>query len=95
MTAELGRNSGGDDRGVDGFTAATGQTKAGEPSLMEAVVDRDNLWLAYRKVVGNRGAPGADGLPVERFAEWLKVHWPSVKAALINGQYLCRRLYAQ
>lgn len=94
MTAELGRNSGGDDRGVDGFTAATGQTKAGEPSLMEAVVDRDNLWLAYRKVVGNRGAPGGDGLPVEQFADWLKMHWPSVKAALINGQYLPQAIRA-
>src|SRR3990167_11008167 len=86
MTAEPGRNPGGNDRGVDGFTAAAGQTKAGEPSLMEALADRDNLWLAYLKVVGNRGAPGGDGLTGERFAEWLKVHWPSVKAALINGQ---------
>lgn len=94
MTAEPGRNSGGNDRGVDGFTAAAGKTKAGEPSLMEAVADRDNLWLAYRKVVGNRGAPGVDGLPVERFAEWLKIHWPSVKAALINGQYLPQAIRA-
>lgn len=94
MTAEPGRNPGGNDRGVDGFTAAAGQTKAGEPSLMEAVADRDNLWLAYRKVVGNRGAPGVDGLTVERFAEWLKVHWPSVKAALINGQYLPQAIRA-
>ena len=94
MTAEPGRNPGGNDRGVDGFTAAAGQTKAGEPSLMEAVADRDNLWLAYRKVVGNRGAPGVDGLTVERFAEWLKVHWPSVKAALINGQYLPQAICA-
>ncbi|RJG11156.1 group II intron reverse transcriptase/maturase [Pseudomonas cavernicola] len=88
MTSEPGRNSGGDVHGVEAGTAATEQTKAGEPSLMEAVVDRDNLWLAYRKVVGNRGAPGVDGLPVERFAGWLKMHWPSIKAVLINGQYM-------
>jgi len=62
--------------------------------VMEAVVDRDNLWLAYRKVVGNRGAPGVDGLPVEQFAAWLKMHWPSVQAALISGQYLPQAIRA-
>ena len=76
-----GRNSGGSVRGAEAGTAATGQTKAEGPPLMEAVVERSNLWAAYRRVVSNRGAPGVDGLPVEQFADWLKVHWPSVKAA--------------
>jgi RNA-directed DNA polymerase len=81
---EPGRNTGESVRGVE----ASGQTKAEGPSLMEAVVERSNLWAAYRRVVSNRGAPGVDGLPVERFAHWLKVHWPSVKAALLEGRYI-------
>ncbi|WP_267478613.1 group II intron reverse transcriptase/maturase [Paraburkholderia saeva] len=83
-----GRNSGGSVRGVEAGTAATGQTKAEGPPLMEAVVERSNLWAAYRRVVSNRGAAGVDGLPVEQFADWLKVHWPSVKAALLEGRYI-------
>tara|TARA_Y100001001_G_C7995735_1_gene304549 strand:- start:185 stop:1540 length:1356 start_codon:yes stop_codon:yes gene_type:complete len=94
MTTESGRNPGGVDRGVDGCTATGGQTKAGELSLMEAVVDRTNVWLAYRKVVTNRGAPGVDGLTVEHFGQWLKVHWPSIKTALLSGQYLPQAIRA-
>ncbi|MEX3557518.1 MAG: reverse transcriptase domain-containing protein, partial [Burkholderia sp.] len=25
---------------------------------------------------------------MERFKDWLKMHWPSVKAALLNGRYM-------
>ncbi len=55
---------------------------------MEAVVERNNLWSAYQKVVRNGGAAGADGLPVSELKDWLKVHWLRVKAALLEGSYL-------
>jgi RNA-directed DNA polymerase len=54
------------------------------------VVERSNLWLAYQRVVQNKGAPGVDGLTVAEFKDWLKVHWPSVKRALLEGRYLPR-----
>jgi len=57
---------------------------------MEQVVERSNLRLAYRRVVGNKGAGGVDGVTVTEFADWLKLHWPSVKAALLAGRYLPR-----
>jgi RNA-directed DNA polymerase len=38
-------------------------------------------------VIRNGGAPGVDGLPVGSLEDWLKVHWPSVKAALLEGSY--------
>ncbi|OAJ52876.1 group II intron reverse transcriptase/maturase [Paraburkholderia ginsengiterrae] len=88
MTQEPGRNLGVGVHGAEAGTAATGQTKVEEPSLMDAVVERSNLWAAYRRVVSNRGAPGVDGLPVDQFADWLKMHWPSVKAALLEGRYM-------
>ena len=53
--------------------------------LMERVVERSNLWLAYQRVVENKGAPGIDGMPVSELKDWLKVHWPSVKKALLEG----------
>lgn len=57
---------------------------------MEQVVERSNLRLAYQRVVGNKGASGVDGVTVTEFGDWLKMHWPSVKAALLAGEYLPR-----
>ena len=85
---EQGQNPEGRLDGAEPRTAAVEQTKAEEPRLMEAVVERNNLWLAYQKVVRNKGAPGADGLPVTGLKDWLKMHWPSVKAALLEGRYM-------
>ncbi len=48
---------------------------------MEQVVERSNLWLAYQRVVENKGAPGVDDVTVTEFKDWLKMHWPSVKEA--------------
>ncbi|WP_231909735.1 group II intron reverse transcriptase/maturase [Cupriavidus nantongensis] len=85
---EGGRNLLGADGGAEDGTAAVGQTKAQAPSLMEAVVERSNMWLAYRRVVGNGGAAGVDALEVTALRDWLKVSWPSVRAALLAGQYI-------
>ena len=91
-TGAKGREAGqypvGRPYGAELITAAAAQTKAEVSRLMEAVVERSNLWSAYQKVVRNGGAPGVDGLAVESFKDWLKVHWPTVKAALLAGQYL-------
>jgi len=74
--------------GVVSVTAAAGQTKAEVSRLMEAVIERGNVWSAYQKVVRNGGAPGVDGLTVGSFKDWLKVHWSRVKAALLADEYL-------
>jgi RNA-directed DNA polymerase len=55
---------------------------------MERVVERSHMWLAYQRVVGNRGAAGVDGLTVSQLKDWLKMHWPGVKQALLAGDYM-------
>jgi len=55
---------------------------------MEVVVERGNVWAAYRRGVENKGAAGVDGLAVPQFKDWLKDHWPTVKAALLAGRYI-------
>ncbi len=77
-------------RGAELGTATSGRSKSEEHLLMEQVVERSNLWLAYQRVVKNKGAPGVDGVLVSEFKDWLKRHWPSVKAALVEGRYLPR-----
>lgn len=74
--------------GAEVCAATSGRTKSEDHLLMERVVERSNLWLAYQRVVENKGAPGVDGVSVAEFKDWLKVHWPSVKQALLEGRYL-------
>src|SRR5579863_10517221 len=77
---EMGRQSVNNRLGAEARTATSEQTKSGD-CLMERVVERSNLWLAYQRVVKNKGAPGVDDLTVGEFKGWLKAHWPSVKQA--------------
>ena len=83
-----GRNPSTGCRGAEGCAATSGRTKSEEHLLMERVVERSNMWLAYERVISNKGAPGADGLAVSELKDWLKVRWPSVKQALLEGRYL-------
>ena len=55
--------------------------------LMEAVVERGNLWLAYQRVVENKGAAGVDQLAVSELKDHLKRHWPAIRARLLAGEY--------
>lgn len=76
--------------GAELGTATSGRTKSEDHRLMEQVVERSNLRLAYQRVVENKGAAGVDGLSVSEFKDWLKMHWPSVKQALLEDRYLPR-----
>ena len=55
---------------------------------MEAVCERGNLWLAYERVIKNKGAAGVDGIGVAEFKDHLKRHWPTIKANLLAGDYI-------
>ena len=76
--------------GAELGTATFGRTKSEDHKLMEEVVERSNLAQAYQRVVKNKGAPGVDDVSVPEFKDWLKMHWPSVKKALLEGRYLPR-----
>ena len=55
--------------------------------LMERIVDRANMEQAWRNVKANRGAPGADGVTLEHFAEIFASQWPLVRQQLLEGTY--------
>lgn len=87
-TAASGRGDGqypsGLHDGAEISTAAGGQTKAEVPLTMEAVITRENLMLAYQRVVENKG--------VSELKPWLKKNWRSVRQALIDGNYQPRAI---
>ncbi|HBP5743980.1 TPA: group II intron reverse transcriptase/maturase, partial [Pseudomonas aeruginosa] len=62
-------------------------TNAEPDMLMERVLAPANLKRAYQRVVSNKGAPGADGLPVAALAGYVKQYWPTLKARLLAGEY--------
>ncbi len=87
-TATSGRGDGqypsGLHDGAEISTAAGGQTKAEVPLTMEAVITRENLMLAYQRVLENKG--------VAELKPWLKKNWRSVRQALIDGNYQPRAI---
>ena len=82
------RNCAAASLGAEVCTATSEQTKSENHELMERVVERSNMRLAYQRVVENKGAAGVDEMPVSELKDWLAVHWPGVKKALLEGRYL-------
>ncbi|HAL7881053.1 TPA: maturase, partial [Escherichia coli] len=58
----------------------------------EAVITRENLMLAYQRVLENKGTAGVDNLSVAELKPWLKKNWRSVRQALIDGNYQPRAI---
>jgi RNA-directed DNA polymerase len=57
------------------------------PALLEKVLERANLQRALKQVRRNRGAPGIDGMTVDELSQYLKEHWPEIRAQLVAGTY--------
>jgi len=56
-------------------------------NLMEAVVERENMLNAFRRVVGNKGAAGVDAMSVDELKPYLPTHWERIKEQLLEGSY--------
>ena len=84
------RNAGMVLSGVETDVTTQWRTKAEleqESGLMEVVCERDNLKLAYQRVMENKGAAGVDGIGAAEFKDHLKQHWPTIKVRLLAGTY--------
>ena len=56
-------------------------------SLIEAILERENMLKAYKQVVKNKGAPGVDRMTTEELKDFLKEHWPQLKDEVLSGRY--------
>ena len=54
---------------------------------MDAVVERENMKRALRRVQANKGASGVDGMTVDELLPYLRREWPRIKEELLNGTY--------
>lgn len=84
-----GRGVGGNSTGVffgKGRTVVSLEyTQEGD--LLEAILDRDNLNRAYKRVKRNHGAPGIDGMTVEEALPWLREHKEELLQSIREGKY--------
>ena len=88
---ELGQNPEGAARGAETDVTTRLRTKAEWAlggGLLDVVCERGNLWLAYDRVMKNKGAAGVDGIGIAEFKDHLKQHWPTIKANLLAGGYM-------
>jgi len=72
---------------VETSPASLPWTKAEPASLMERVVDPENMERAYRRLVTSKGAPVVDGMTVHQLADHLKQHWPTLRQRLLADEY--------
>lgn len=86
-----GAASGGTGRGAEG----EGQARAARPdpderapTLIEEVVQRENMFEARKRVLANKGAAGVDGMTVDDLDAHLRAHWPRVRQELLDGRYV-------
>lgn len=56
--------------------------------LIESVLDDENIETALGRVVGNRGAPGIDGMSVFELQGWLHDNIDSLKQSIREGSYI-------
>ena len=66
--------------GEDGKTIDTS-------TVLEKILDRDNLNRAYNRVVKNRGSHGVDGMKVEELLPYLKQRGKGLRQQMLEGKY--------
>src|SRR5215216_5222576 len=73
--------------GASSSTARRENSGPEAEQLLEAVVERKNMWLALKQVERNKGAAGVDQMTVEQLRAYLREHWLRMKEELLAGSY--------
>jgi RNA-directed DNA polymerase len=73
--------------GASSDTATRDNSEPEAEQLLEAVVERKNMWLALQQVERNSGAAGVDNMTVVQLRAYLREHWLRIKEELLAGSY--------
>ena len=87
-SAGSGRNLPVAEVGASRFTARTDNSYPQTMQMIEAVVERENMMAALRRVEANKGSAGVDKMTVESLRPYLREHWPRIKEQLLAGRYI-------
>ena len=61
-----------------------------EERLLEEMLSKENLNLAYKRVKANGGSHGVDGMRVEELLPNLKQHGEAIRQSILKGTYVPR-----
>lgn len=68
-------------------TACEDNARDGKMELIQAVMRRENMMAAHKRVVQNGGAPGVDGMTVEELMPYCRKHWERIREEVLSGTY--------
>jgi RNA-directed DNA polymerase len=73
---------------VEAFISDRGNQSPASPlSVMQEVLNPENLTAALEQVMSNKGAAGIDGMTVDELPDFLRARWPGIKQQLLDGTY--------
>ena len=55
--------------------------------LLEEILSKENMTLAYKRVKANKGASGVDGITVDEIDEYLKENWADIREKIRKRKY--------
>lgn len=55
--------------------------------LLEEILSRENMLLAYKRVKANKGAGGVDGITIEEVDKYLKENWEDIRDKIRRRKY--------
>ena len=71
------------------FTSSKGQNDGNEyaGSLLDKILDRNNMNEAYKRVKSNKGSHGIDGMTVDELLQFLKENGNQIMQCIREGTY--------
>lgn len=86
-----GRVELGDKAGAPSISPASQGRRDDRPEvkedLLERILSKDNLNLAYKRVKANQGSPGIDGMTVEELLSYLKQEGEALRQKILAEEY--------
>ena len=58
-----------------------------EQTMIEEILEPQNLSAAWKRVKRNKGTAGIDGMTIEDFPAFARDHWPRIAQAIRGGNY--------
>ncbi len=55
--------------------------------LLERILSRPNMRLAWKRVRSNKGVAGVDGLSIKEFPDVIRDKWENIRESLMEGTY--------
>lgn len=92
MSAEAERSGGGRGEalsmpGSDEARRPRHESEDTGAGLLHAVLARENMQQAWKRVLANKGAAGIDGLGIDETKQRLVWEWPAIREQLLRGTY--------